>query len=440
MEVFDLLFTRLNFAITLLIAETVICSRFPKSKYFLLYQVIGWIPALVICFYWDDFVHLLALKSPMLSIFVTGSKFLIVFAITFYMMMLSYKGDFWAYLFAGVMAYCIQHIAYQTYGMIEKLWLGGASTLILLPVMAVIFAVYYVVLYFLFTRKLPRDTLFVVNNKWQVVLSGILLLITVYLSLYGVVFALHLESQPLYCIICLFSIFSCFFAILLEVSFLQIKRSEIEFSIMKHMVHAAKYQLEESKESIDIINIKSHDLRHQIAALQGRIDREELESITSAVDFYDSSFKTGNDALDVVLTEKGLLCKKKEVRLTCMVDGKKLSGMRPSDIYSLFGNAIENAVESVEKLESERRAVSIRELSGENFTIIRMENFFDGEIDFLNGLPQTKKDTRYHGFGVKSMRMIAEKYGGSLNASVTGDIFRIDLFLPAQSVPQKAAS
>ncbi len=157
-----------------------------------------------------------------------------------------------------------------------------------------------------------------------------------------------------------------------------------------------------------------------------------MDKITEAVEIYDASFKTGNDALDVVLTEKSLICREKKIRLTCMLDGSALAAFKPSDIYSLFGNAIDNAIEGVEGLEAEKRIISISEERREKLTCITIENFYSGNIEIRDSLPVTHKDTDYHGFGTKSIRMIAEQYDGEIRITVDGDIFALNIFLPLE--------
>lgn len=49
----------------------------------------------------------------------------------------------------------------------------------------------------------------------------------------------------------------------------------------------------------------------------------------------------------VIYTEKSLLCERHKIRFTYMIDGEQLDFMDPVDIASLFGNALDNAIESV---------------------------------------------------------------------------------------------
>ncbi len=195
-------------------------------------------------------------------------------------------------------------------------------------------------------------------------------------------------------------------------------------------------QYEFSKENIDIINQKCHDLKHQIAALRLVRDRREqdagLEEIERSVLIYDAVSKTGNEVLDTVLTEKSLLCERAHISWTCMAQGKLLDFMSPVDIYTLFGNALDNAVEgSCTVRDMARRSVAVTVLNRHGAAFIQIENYFDGALTMENGLPHTTKaDERSHGFGIKSIQSITERYGGTMNISTEDGIFLLSVLIP----------
>ena len=86
-------------------------------------------------------------------------------------------------------------------------------------------------------------------------------------------------------------------------------------------------------------------------------------------------------------------------------------------------------MESVEKLDEEHRLISISMERRGSFANVRVENYCAGEIQFENGLPVSPKDHNYHGYGMKSMKMIAEKYGGGISADVHDGVVTLDIFL-----------
>ena len=189
-------------------------------------------------------------------------------------------------------------------------------------------------------------------------------------------------------------------------------------------------QYELSKKTIDTINIKYHDLKHKLRDM--RLPAEEVESIKDAVRIYGSRIRTGNEALDVLLTENSIRCSEAGIRLTYMGNGADLGFMQTMDVYSLFGNAISNSVEAVEKLQDpEKKIIDIVSECRGDLVSIHISNYFSGALQIEDGLPKTSKtgEEGFHGFGMKSMKLIAEKYGGSLRASAEGDLFTLDIYL-----------
>lgn len=192
-----------------------------------------------------------------------------------------------------------------------------------------------------------------------------------------------------------------------------------------------------SKENVELINRKCHDLRHQIAALsaeEGMSERRKqfIEEIRSMVDVYDSRMDTGNEALNTILMEKGLYCKVHNIQWTCVADGKILAFMDVVDLYTLMGNSLDNAIESVEKIaDPEKRIISTSIWRRDDFGIIQIRNYFEGNIEIKDGLPVTSKgDTDNHGFGLRSMRKIVEKYQGTLSVKAEDNRFLLYIVVP----------
>lgn len=187
-----------------------------------------------------------------------------------------------------------------------------------------------------------------------------------------------------------------------------------------------------TKETIDIINVKCHDLKHQISKLGGGgISQDEIDELKKRMDIYDLSIKTGNTDLDIVIAEKSLMFEKNKIAFSVMCEAEKLNFMPSSDIYSLFGNALDNAIEAVVFLPEDERTISlgIKEIIGQLY--IHIENPYVGEL-IRNGtaLKTTKGDEAYHGFGVHSIKLTVEKFGGVLEICTDDNIFSLDILFP----------
>ena len=111
---------------------------------------------------------------------------------------------------------------------------------------------------------------------------------------------------------------------------------------------------------------------------------------------------------------------------------EKLSFIRENDIYALLGNILDNEA-SEKRKKDEERLVNISTISKEGFIRIHEENFFDGDLIYENNvLKTTKQNKLYHGFGVKSIKLIAEKYHGDVSVLAKDGKFILDILFPIQ--------
>ena len=186
-------------------------------------------------------------------------------------------------------------------------------------------------------------------------------------------------------------------------------------------------------ENIEIINEKCHDLKHQIAFLREDKSDKYISEIEKAVMIYDSTVKTGSAVLDILLTERKLQCESKGIKLTVVVNGKLLEFMDEMEVYSLFGNALSNAIESVSSLPQEERHIALKVARLGDMCSIHVENPYKGEIKFSEDLPETTRDKKWHGFGMKSMNRIVTSYGGVMAVTTENGMFSLDILMPIES-------
>lgn len=227
----------------------------------------------------------------------------------------------------------------------------------------------------------------------------------------------------------------CAFTLFAEQKILTARQLAAEREVERRMAAERERQYQLSRKNIDAINVKCHDIKHQIRSLAdgGRVaDGRALEDLAAEIAIYDSTVKTGNPALDVILTEKGLVCSGEKITLAVIADGRALECLEPQEIYSLFGNALDNAIEAVRGIEEpERRLISLNVRRSGTMCVINVENSCDAAPTFRDGVPvTTKADAGSHGFGTRSMRGIVERHDGVLTFGCEDGIFHVDALLP----------
>lgn len=228
----------------------------------------------------------------------------------------------------------------------------------------------------------------------------------------------------------------CFTMLYMQSRIEQSQRTEQELDTIRQLWHQQQEQYRMSKENIELINRKCHDLRHQIAALRALHDEqalnEQIGEMEKSIMIYDTAMKTGNSVLDTVLTEKCLFCEEHAIHMTCMADGTALDFVGNVDLYTMFGNALDNAIETVMQYEDyQKRVIQVSVFPKGNFQMIRVRNYGEKKPVFQDGLPvSTKEDREYHGYGLKSIRYTAEKYGGGITCVAGEDYFSLQVLLP----------
>jgi len=210
----------------------------------------------------------------------------------------------------------------------------------------------------------------------------------------------------------------------------------MEKEYLYKLLHMQKESYRVSEESVELINRKYHDLKHHIQLLRSELGSEDklryLDEVEADIRSYEAQNKTGNKVLDTLLTAKSLTCQSMGITVTCVADGHALDFMKPTDLSVLFGNALDNAIEGAGRLEDPaKRLIHISVSRQKAFVQIRVENCCEEEaVRFSEGLPVTRKDARYHGYGMKSIRSVVEKYGGSMTVKVRDGWFELRLLFP----------
>ena len=213
-------------------------------------------------------------------------------------------------------------------------------------------------------------------------------------------------------------------------------RVQHELESMEMILHNQYTQYQQSQETLDLINYKYHDLKHHIIALRAEENKEKreayLDRMEDEIRSYEAQNKTGNKVLDTLLTAKSLYCMRSDITLTYVVDGARLDFMDVMDICSIFGNALDNAIECEKKIkEKEKRMIDVSVFVQQTFLIIRFENYCEGELAFEQNLPvTTKKQAEFHGYGLKSLRHTVHKYGGEVDIDVEDHWFRLKILIP----------
>ena len=240
------------------------------------------------------------------------------------------------------------------------------------------------------------------------------------------------ERMALNIVVKIFSIAFGLVVLIICAGLLSGSEKERQLNILNQLMKQEKTQFETVKANMDAINMRCHDLKHMIDKLEGKLTGEETAALREAIRFYDANINTGNEVLDVVLSEKAILCEKNGIHFSCMACGKPFAFLTAAQTYSLFGNIIDNAIEALQYVDDpELKVISLVCNEQDGCAVIEESNYYAGELFFADGIPTTRKqDAARHGFGVRSMRYIVEQYGGTLELKAVDNMFFLSVRFP----------
>ena len=273
------------------------------------------------------------------------------------------------------------------------------------------FATLYVILALTIGRWMPDKNNYNIGPR-QIILSILMLLI--FEIFFALIFRKSLEYfQSSESLVLIAAQINCIVVLYLQNVLFDKSAIQKELDTINYIRNQQKAQYSMSKENIALINRKCHDMKHQILALQTMNNEQEqsayIKEVEKAIDIYDAIIKTGNDALDVILTEKSLYCEANSIIINYVVDGQQLSFIEHIDLYTIFGNSLDNAITSVEKFnEKEKRFIDVIAHRQNQSLVVQIINPVVTRPDFVDGLPvSTKPNNGYHGFGIKKHKTYA---------------------------------
>lgn len=413
-----------NYSTQLILCELMLCIGLRRRPMFCL-RILSIVPLVVVPVLYRWVVGAPIYQLPCFLIGWVPYSFSLLMIVSSLLFWFCFDESYWRILFFAVGAHIIQNMVYMVEQIAQSLLFpAGESTEIYLTVIILNLCALALAYYFLVRRLTSRRV--AVDNRSLLTFTITATLIVSILNYWTYSFSYLSLATYVYQLVC--GIF------LLVVQFGIFDRSLItqEHMVMEQMYQERERQYKLSQENIDIINRKCHDMKHQLALFRNSTSLTEqedsLREIEDAMMIYDTSVQTGNQILDTLLTEKSLQCENHRINISCVVDGQLLCFMDNTDLYSLFGNALDNAIESVLKESEENRIITLCVTKQAGGVLISLDNYCSAAVQFEDGLPLTSKENNgYHGFGTRSIRYVSQKYGGTVAMKHIADENRFSL-------------
>ena len=288
-----------------------------------------------------------------------------------------------------------------------------------------------IALCFLF-RKLVKEPPYHAPAGVMMVLTVVFVALQMVLEFCGHMFTAEVDALFLYYLCALlYTILN--YAALLMIAAIDSFRHENR--TMHDFISNKMRYYEMSHDGIVALQTKCHDLKHQIHAIRSEAGKakfdEYLNELEDSINEYSTVIECGNQTVDIVLTEKNILCYSNHVKFSYMIDGSLFAFLTEREIYSLFGNALDNALEAVTKIDDPaNRLITLKSNARGDLVVLQVENTYAGDMQLSDeALPHTTKTGSGHGFGLRSIQRLAEKHGGMMSVRAENGVFKLSVVM-----------
>ena len=206
-----------------------------------------------------------------------------------------------------------------------------------------------------------------------------------------------------------------------------------ELAAMDEVLRRQYEQYKRSKEGVNLINRRYHELKIQLARIRQEQDQTKQNAAIAAMEQnirqYEAENKTGNPVLDTILTAKTMECQQENITITSVADGRMLNFLTIRELCTIVGVALDSAIAAVRaEPDPEKRLIKVAVYSQGGFAMLRFEHYtqtppaLDGE-----GLP-------VQGADLKSVDTTVRQHGGSMTAHWESSWYTLRILFP---LPQK---
>lgn len=187
-----------------------------------------------------------------------------------------------------------------------------------------------------------------------------------------------------------------------------------------------------------------HDMKNYIADIEGILGKEEklpqktkealesyMQGICVSLEEMDVKYKTGNPVTDTVINRHLQKAERMGADIQCDFLYPSELLIDSFDLSILLNNGLENAVEALEQCREEKYLEIGSYVKG-NMFFLEIRNSFFGRVicdEKGEGLKTTKKESTYHGYGLKNMYKSVEKYYGKMEYKIEGQFFLLTAML-----------
>lgn len=185
-----------------------------------------------------------------------------------------------------------------------------------------------------------------------------------------------------------------------------------------------------AKENNENASMIKHDLKNQIQIAYAMRNKNDnfvniLEDIDAELDKVNTNIYSKNEILNTVLLLKKIEAKKFDINMVYKIDKSiSLDSMKDRDVCKLFSNLLDNSIEASKKTDDKK--ILLKLCKRNDYIVLICENTYKEELrKNILGFLTTKENKKEHGYGIKIIKSISDKYGGEMNIQAKNGSFKV---------------
>ncbi len=373
-------------------------------------------------------LFLMLVIPNIIAFYVSGLFSLIIFLLTLPLMAILFENKFVDILFCCVSAQFVQNLSFNIERLICSPFGDSLPNIWWYAISLSCSVITYLSAYFILVRKRLKDGEDIkISGKYVIPFS-----VVTALFIYIMQYLLTVYNIDGLWVVRPMMILCCVFGLVILYSLLAYTDEQAENERLESYLKQTKEEYKNTQKTIELINMKAHDLKHYVQKVRDINDNDELIEIESVIEKYEKTLNCGNKTLNYLLTQKLYICDKNNIEFEVTIEGDELAFMRSSHLISLFSNLVDNAIECEMKVENiDRRYITVKAFKKKGMIFIHAENYCEEFPERKDGeLLTSKENTKIHGFGIKSMKYVVSKYKGSFEITEINNSFNVDILIP----------
>ena len=253
-------------------------------------------------------------------------------------------------------------------------------------------------------------------------------------------FCMFYEKNPIFSSIVTYSVLLVLNVIIFE---LYTKMNDIFMNECDKAVYAQQIDIisgntAEQKKIMEEFYREKHDLTNELVSLKGCIENEDMDSLMRNLDNIIHNYKSiekisdsGNNTVDAIINFKYATAREYGIKFSLKIFIPDELPIDVCDIGVVLGNAIDNAIEAVKECRDSEKVIKISMGVRKEAWVIVIKNPCEHRVekDRTGRLVSTKKEKHRHGYGLKSITRIADKYQGEAITELKDGIFSLIIVL-----------